>query len=364
MLDRPGYERAEWKEAAVTEPASPTFVITQRWKGAASAGTVKWFDTVLLPHGAALAPDAAATVRETVLPDLSLCVLLHGTQPVLLHTDLVANPGVVGGTKIRAAYFEDLGKPNHKVYLDSLFKPDAGYRLYAHASLGRPGELGCFSLMESTRANFAAAAGALGFAHCSASEDREWPLIPFTSHRVHVCADYLEGSGQGPNRSLVSTGKLTHKLLAVLEREREQEPPDDEPRFFYVHSASPGQGGTAPATLSAFVGDLQSKPWPGRDLGWTVESASFQPSQHGLPQYDVRLVKGDGQEIWLRRRVIIAGATSVAEILNHLYRSFGGGVDAAAVNRLLSWLTTEATVPAGLTKKDRPGSPDARRPQP
>ncbi|ANM31243.1 hypothetical protein ABI59_19190 [Acidobacteria bacterium Mor1] len=60
MVDR-GYAVDEWEEdySSGNPPTAP-FIIGQRWSGNAAAGSERWFDTVLLPHGDTLTPTQAA----------------------------------------------------------------------------------------------------------------------------------------------------------------------------------------------------------------------------------------------------------------------------------------------------------------
>jgi hypothetical protein len=63
--------------------ASPPYVVAQRWLGEAKPGETRWFDTLVIPHGAETAPAALAAGIEVVRDDgaaVSLRLRLPGPQ--------------------------------------------------------------------------------------------------------------------------------------------------------------------------------------------------------------------------------------------------------------------------------------------
>jgi len=68
-VERAGHEVREWQVPQAGNPPSGSFVVDQRWAGAASAGDVQWFDTLLLPYGGERSPGEVADDVEVVVDD-------------------------------------------------------------------------------------------------------------------------------------------------------------------------------------------------------------------------------------------------------------------------------------------------------
>lgn len=70
LAPRAGYAIDAWKEQSYTgQYTTAPFILAQRWSGDAKAGDARWFDSLLLPHGTELTPEAAAASVKTLYDD-------------------------------------------------------------------------------------------------------------------------------------------------------------------------------------------------------------------------------------------------------------------------------------------------------
>jgi hypothetical protein len=95
QVPRQGYERAEfsWDYSAV-QPRTPPYVVYQKYDQKNAAGRTFWTDTVLLPHGPELSPNAAAASIQVIYQDASGALVLRIQRGDETWT-VVDNPGRV-----------------------------------------------------------------------------------------------------------------------------------------------------------------------------------------------------------------------------------------------------------------------------
>jgi hypothetical protein len=119
LIHRNGTEIDEWKLSLLGNPPSAPFIVSQRWSGDAIAGDVRWFDSLLVPHGGDASPSDVAGGIEVVYDDgiaIALKVAVGDETWTLVDNpeDTTVN---VGGVATDARYLIARTSPGRPSYV-------------------------------------------------------------------------------------------------------------------------------------------------------------------------------------------------------------------------------------------------------